>query len=258
MRPWRHLALLAITFAAFVARDPCAWARGADAPAQGAQVQDSQTRDSSDQTLEIPKRIAPPAPAAESAAPADAGTRSAAPGDDATGPVTSGDETAPLFTAPAVSAPPSAAAAATRPYLGIAVQTIYSNDRPGGLVNGLEVVSVDPDSPADRAGLRGRTHMTSVGESGATVGSLMPPLNLLLMPLLKKTGSLGQSGDLIVAIDDRRVVNEFDLQSELATLKPGETIYLTIVRALPDGSKKTLKVPIRLANAAQTAASSEK
>ncbi len=239
MRPWRQLALFAITLAAFGAGAPCSWAGSAVAQAQGSQAQDSQKQDSSDQTLEIPERIAPPAPVPNDAA---------APSDNA----------APSATGPVDSAPPPAAAAPPRPYLGIAVQTIYSNDRPNGLVNGLEVVSVDPDSPAARAGLRGRTHMTSVGESGATVGSLMPPLNLLLMPLLKKTGSLGESGDLIVAIDDRRVVNESDLQTELATLKPGETIYLTIVRALPNGSKKTLKVPIRLGNAAQTSALSEK
>jgi S1-C subfamily serine protease len=137
------------------------------------------------------------------------------------------------------------------------VQTIYSNDRPGGLVNGLEVVSVDHNSPAATAGLHGRGKMTSVGESGATVGALMPPLNLLVMPLLKKTGSLGEGGDLIVAIDDRRVANDLDLQSELESLKPGDTIYLTIVRSTKDGSQQKLKLPIKLGDASKAVANAD-
>jgi S1-C subfamily serine protease len=88
--------------------------------------------------------------------------------------------------------------------------------------------------------------MTSLGASGTTAGALMPPLDLVVMPLLKKSGQLGAGGDLIVAIDDRRIESEADLETELDTLKPGDTIYFTIVRPRPDGSHETLKKPVRL------------
>jgi PDZ domain-containing protein len=229
MRPRRQIALFAITLAAFVADMTCAWAQGG-APSHNPAAP-------SDQTLEIAPRIAPPPPPAAESPPA---TTSGATGDDA---AASRDGT----TSASQQAPP-----AKRPYLGIAVQTIYANDRPNGLVTGLEVVSVDRNSPAAVAGLRGRTKMTSIGETGATASSLIAPLDLFMMPLLKKTGSLGQGGDLIVAIDDRRVINDFDLQSELESRKPGDLIYLTITRAMTDGSRKTLKMPIKL-GAARTA-----
>ena len=75
----------------------------------------------------------------------------------------------------------------------------------------------------------------------------MAPLDIALMPLLKKTGQLGQTGDLIVAIDDRRVAAEVDLETALGDAKPGDTIYLTVVRLAGDGAHKTIKVPVRLA-----------
>jgi hypothetical protein len=235
----RQAVLFALAMAASVARGTCAWAQSAMTHAQDPPAS------SSDQTLEIAPRIAPPPPppAPEPTAPSDGASGDATQSGDA---ARSNDG--------AEGASPAAAANARHPYLGIAVQTIYSNDRPSGLVAGLEVVSVDRNSPAALAGLHGRTKMTSVGESGATVSSLMPPLNLFVMPLLKKTGSLGHGGDLIVAIDDRRVLNEYDLQSELESLKPGDVIYLTITRAMADGTQKTLKVPIKLGDAAQAAA----
>jgi S1-C subfamily serine protease len=160
-------------------------------------------------------------------------------------------DTAPTQDSAGSASQQAAPANPTHPYLGIAVQTIYSNDRPGSLVTGLEVVSVDRNSPAAIAGVRGRTKPSSIGETGATASTLMAPLNLFMMPLLKKTGSLGQNGDLIVAIDDRRVANDFDLQSELENLKPGDVIYLTITRTMDDGSQKTLKLPIKLGDPAQ-------
>lgn len=212
-------------------------ATGASAPQSQTSTTSIPAQSASDQTLEIAPRIPPPAPAAE---PSPEPAEDANLNDDA---ASAGDAKAAAQSTPSANA--------SRPYLGIGVQTIYSNDRPGGLVTGLEVVSVDRNSPAAIAGLRGRGKMTSVGESGATVGALMPPLNLFVMPLLKKTGSLGAGGDLIVAIDDRRVANDFDLQSELESLKPGDTIYLTIVRSTKDSPQQTLKVPIKLGDASK-------
>jgi hypothetical protein len=274
MRSRRQSALFAITVAAFLACATCAFAQSgvthagvsaADRAATADGAVPSQAPgmlapapDASDQTLEISPRIVPPPPAA-SPAPQP---RTDATGDDATAPAdgANGDANASIPGAGGIGQP-AAASNPHRPYLGIAVQTIYSNDRPGGVVAGLEVVSVDPGSPAETAGLRGRTKMTSLGESGATAGALVPPLNLFVMPLLKKTGSLGQGGDLIIAIDDRRVLNDFDLQSELAALKPGDLIYFSVVRTMADGSHKTLKLPIKLGDAdsavAQPGASSD-
>jgi PDZ domain-containing protein len=254
MRPSRQLALLlSVTIAALGVYHHRASAQtgvtapgiAADQPAPGGEApsQSSTTsvpgRSPSDSTLEIAPRVPPPAPPLEPAPAPDSGAN--------------GNDSAPPPDNVQTATPPNPLPPPTRPYLGIAVQTIYTNDRPNGLVNGLEVVSVDPNSPAAIAGLHGRTKMSSVGETGATVGALMPPLNLFVMPLLKKTGSLGEGGDLIVAIDDRRVATDFDLESQLESLKPGDVIYLTIVRAAPDGSQQKMKLPIKLGDSSKVA-----
>ncbi len=132
------------------------------------------------------------------------------------------------------------------PYLGLAVQYIESNDVPGKEVRGLEVVGVDPNSPAEAGGIRARGRLTKLGASGATAGALMPPLDLVVMPLLKKAGKLGADGDLIIAIDDNRVEAEDDLKTALQTLRPGDVIYLTVVRPHLDGMHETLKLPVKL------------
>jgi S1-C subfamily serine protease len=141
-----------------------------------------------------------------------------------------------------------------RPYLGISIQYIESQATPGRNVRGLAVVSVDPNSPADHAGLRGRGSMTGLGASGATAGALMPPLDIILMPLLQRSGQLGLNGDLIVAIDDKRIEYESDLQNEIDGLKPGDTIYFTLVRTEQKGGRETLKIPVKLGDPEQAVA----
>jgi len=191
----------------------------------------------SDQTLEVPPRIMalPPveAPPPGNEAPAS-GNASAAPD----GAIQNG-----------VAAPGQ-----ERPYLGISVQYVETHPSYGPEERGLAVVSVDPNSPAEHAGLRGRGSMTRLGASGDTAGALMPPLNLILMPLLEESGQLGLSGDLIVAIDDKRIENETDLQDQIEGLKPGETIYFTVVRTGPKGARETLKIPVKLGDPEQAIA----
>jgi hypothetical protein len=142
-----------------------------------------------------------------------------------------------------------------RPYIGMAAQYIETHDPPWHTVKGLEVVSVDPGGPAERAGLKGRGAMTSVGETGATASTMVAPLDLVVMPLLKKTGSLGASGDLVVAIDDQRIDQADALKNALDQAKPGDTLYLTIQRTI-DGKNTTLKVPVKLTDGQQAAANS--
>lgn len=112
--------------------------------------------------------------------------------------------------------------------------------------HGLEVLSVDPNSPAQKAGLKGATGSTALGAAGATAGALLGPLELVVAPLLNKAGQLGQGGDLIVAVDDHRVRSELDLEDELAKLKPGDTMYLTVLRALPGGGHRTMRIEVKV------------
>ena len=193
-----------------------------------------------DAALEIAPRVAPVAETPPSSIPADSGDL-----------INSTEPELPPV--PTVGPPSSMVSKDYRqplPYLGICVQRIESHSAPGREVEGLEIVSVDPDSPAEYAGLKGRGAMSSLGASGATAGALMPPLDIALMPLLKKTGQLGQTGDLIIAIDDRRVTSEADLETALGDAKPGDMIYLTVVRLANDGVRKTIKLPVRLGNPA--------
>src|SRR5229473_5166392 len=187
-------------------------------------------------TLEVPPRIsAPPSAPEDQAEPTSPESANVAPDSDQVG-----DTLAPT---PSLS---NNAAAVRLPYLGLAVQYIESNDVPGKEVRGLEVVGVDPNSPAEAGGIRARGRLTKLGASGATAGALMPPLDLVVMPLLKKAGKSGADGDLIIAIDDNRVEAEDDLKTALQTLRPGDVIYLTVVRPHLDGMHETLKLPVKL------------
>ena len=204
-------------------------------------------------TLEIaPRVVAAPSPAPEANPDSGDSDSVSEAVSDATGTADDAVNTAAMAKELAREAPTQPIV--NRPYLGLSAQYIISHDTPWKPVQGLEVVSVDRGSPAAKAGLKGRSQMTSMGETGATASTLMPPLNLIVMPLLKKSGSLGQSGDLIVAIDDKRVETPSALQDELEGLKPGDTIYLTVTRTGANGKSETVKLPVKLAASQQAAA----
>ena len=135
-----------------------------------------------------------------------------------------------------------------RPYLGITVQ--YTTQcYLGGEEHGLEVLTIDPNSPAAQAGLQARSGMTAVGAALSTLSGIVPGGSILAGKALASSGAMGQGGDLIVAIDDKRVRDQSDLEAAIARLKPGDTMYLTVIR--PDGSgdrvpHKTIKIAVRV------------
>jgi len=139
------------------------------------------------------------------------------------------------------------------PYLGVSVQYTLKCYL-GKEEHGLEIVSVDPNSPAWRSGLNGRKSPSAVGAAAATAGALLGPLELAVLPLLSRAGQLGTDGDLIVAVDDHRVRSQLDLEDELAKLKPGDTMYLTVIRPLPGGNHKTMKIAVKVGKPAETMA----
>ncbi len=137
-----------------------------------------------------------------------------------------------------------------RPYLGLTVQ--YTTQCYLGMEeHGLEVMSVDPNSPAAIAGLQSPTGMTALGAAGVTLGTLLGPASMVVNPLLNHAGALGQGGDLIVAVDDRRVRSQGDLEAALTRLKPGDTMYLTIIRPTGNRQHKTMKIAVRLGAAGE-------
>ena len=135
-----------------------------------------------------------------------------------------------------------------RPYLGVTVEyttTCYQGEEE----HGLEVLTVDPNSPAAQAGLQPRSGMTAVGAAVTTLSSILPGGSILATKALGSTGAVGQNGDLIVAVDDQRVRDQSDLENAMNRLKPGDTMYLTVIR--PQGSgdhvpHQTMKIKVQV------------
>jgi hypothetical protein len=75
---------------------------------------------------------------------------------------------------------------------------------------------------------------------------LFPPVALYTVPLLRRSGALGMDGDLIVAVDDQRVRSKGELLKALGNLKPGDTTYFTIIRPIPGGSHKTMRIALHI------------
>src|SRR5580704_1628610 len=132
-----------------------------------------------------------------------------------------------------------------RPYLGIDLE--YTTQCYLGMEEqGFEVVSVYPNSPAARAGLIGRTGSTPTGELKALGSLLLGPVALMTFPLLRNSGALGTDGDLIVAVDDVRVRTPDESRYALGHLKPGDTAYITVIRPLPGGYHRTMRIALHI------------
>ena len=115
----------------------------------------------------------------------------------------------------------------------------------GGEIHGFEVVNVWPNSPAERAGIQARKPSTPLGDL-ETIGSLIAfPVALFTVPRLRRSGALGVAGDIIVAVNDRRVRTERELRRELDSLRAGDTVYLTVIRAIVGGGHQTLRIALR-------------
>ena len=94
-------------------------------------------------------------------------------------------------------------------YLGVGLKAVEE---------GVAIDRVEPDTPADEAGLRPPTGTETVG------GQELP------------TG-----GDVIVEIDGVEVATEAEVQSIIDAKKPGDTVELTVLRG---GDRETVEVTL--------------
>src|ERR1700722_2616895 len=132
-----------------------------------------------------------------------------------------------------------------RPYLGIDME--YTTQCYLGMEeHGFEVVNVYPNSPASRAGMVARTDSTPAGDLKALGSILLLPIAPITFPLLRKSGALGTGGDLIIAVDDVRVHTPEEIRYALGHLKPGDTAYITVIRPLPGGYHRTMRIALHI------------
>jgi S1-C subfamily serine protease len=105
-----------------------------------------------------------------------------------------------------------------RAYLGVQMQRVtkqLAEDLNLAADHGALVVKVTPDSPADKAGLRGGRTETAQG--------------------------IAAGGDLIVAIDGKEMRNENAVASEIASHRPGDKVDVEFYRG---NDKKTVTVEL--------------
>ena len=130
------------------------------------------------------------------------------------------------------------------PLLGVDVSLDQRKLRTGEKISGLLILAVSPGSPAAIAGLQAFSHkVTSAVESVVMAAVMIAPVAapaVMVVPLLESS-HVGEHYDLIVAIDGYRVTNLVDMEDALRDARPGDTLYLSLVR---DG--KRLQLPLKL------------
>lgn len=114
--------------------------------------------------------------------------------------------------------------------LGVELREDHTTLRGGEAINGLAVISVADGSPAAYAGLRPYPGTTHAVLEGATMAAapVFPPL-IVALPIIEQT-HLGGSYDLIIGVDGTRVRDLDQFEDQTRALKPGETVYLDVVR----------------------------
>jgi hypothetical protein len=108
-------------------------------------------------------------------------------------------------------------------------------------VCGLAVLEVRNGSPAAKAGIKRYTALTHDLLDGASVAAaLVFPPAIVAVAVIDQSG-IGESFDLVIGVDGRRVRHILDFQDLTSNIRPGDTVYLTIVR---DG--KRMQVPVQI------------
>lgn len=113
----------------------------------------------------------------------------------------------------------------------------------GQEAQGLMVLEVTKGSPAATAGLHGYRHAAHSALQGAFIAAaLFPspfaPIAMLALPVIELT-HVGESYDMIIGVDGSRVTNYLDFTDRLHEARPGEIVYLSVLR---DGKRAQLKV----------------
>jgi S1-C subfamily serine protease len=115
--------------------------------------------------------------------------------------------------------------------LGLELREEQRKLKSGAPTNGLLIVGVFKGSPAAEAGLKGVQETPQQILRGlAVAGSIVFPPAIIVLPIAASI-PIGRDGDLIIAVDGARITNVLGFEDEIRDVKPGEIVYLTVVRA---------------------------
>jgi S1-C subfamily serine protease len=109
-------------------------------------------------------------------------------------------------------------------------------------LRGVEVETVLPGSPAAHAGLRPARELTAREKAVAMTAGLLTltPAAAVAPSLVRFSGGIPH-GDIILAVNGRRVSTQNEFQTEIERVRPQDTVYFTVHRG-----ETNVQVSVRL------------
>jgi len=139
---------------------------------------------------------------------------------------------------------PDSSSAYEIPLLGIEVNNSTDGLKDGHKISGVGVLSAIPESPGAAAGLQGRREGVQTALTvGILAGAMFFPPAMLGVIALQQSG-VGQSHDLIIAVDGQRTRDITDFEEVIEKAQAGEFVYLTVLR---NGAREQLRVELPVA-----------
>jgi S1-C subfamily serine protease len=115
------------------------------------------------------------------------------------------------------------------PLMGIEVNNGWGELKSGQRLSGVEILRVTPDGPGAAAGLQSqRAAVQTALTIALTVGAIFFPPAILGLIEVQQSG-LGESHDLIMAVDGQRTRNLDDFRRAIGEAEAGGIVYLTVI-----------------------------
>jgi PDZ domain len=127
------------------------------------------------------------------------------------------------------------------PLMGMEVRSGWGELKVGQRLSGVEILTVSSDGPSAAAGIRSRRAVVRTALTIAlSAGALFFPPAIVGVMAVQQSG-LGESHDLIIAVDGQRTRNLDDFMRAIGEAEPGEIVYLTVVS---EGRRNQVRVEL--------------